>query len=102
MGVGAIAGVLLSWLADYVPAFTTLDPKVKRLVFLGVSLLVPIVASLVMVATGVVVLSWDPLIWDAIVAGITAFGAGTVLNGRALPTKAERDAFDAFLRMKRG
>ena len=96
LGVGVISGVLLSWLADYFPAFTVLDPKVKRLVFLGVSLLVPIVASLLMAATGVVVLSWDPLIWDAIVAGITAFGAGTMLNARSLPTKAERDAFEVF------
>ena len=100
LGVGVIAGLLLSWLAEYVPRFTTLEPKLKRLVFLGVSLLVPIIASLVMAATGVVALTWDPLIWEAIVAGITAFGAGTMLNARALPTKAERDAFDAFLRIR--
>ena len=97
LGVGVIAGLLLSWAAEYFPAFTTLEPKAKRLVFLGVSVAVPVVASLVMAATGVVALSWDPLLWDAIVAGITAFGAGTMLNVRALPTKAERDAFDAFL-----
>ena len=100
LGVGVIAGLLLSWLAEYVPRFTTLEPKLKRLVFLGVSLLVPVVASLLMVATGVVALTWDPLIWEAIVAGITAFGAGTMLNAQALPTKAERDAFDAFLRIR--
>ena len=96
LGVGVIAGVLLSGAAEYFPRFTTLEPKLKRLVFLGVSVAVPIVASLVMAATGVVALSWDPLLWDAIVAGITAFGAGTMLNARSLPTKAEREAFEVF------
>ena len=96
IGVGVISGVLLSWLADYVPAFTLLDPKVKRLVFLATCLLVPILASLLSVALGLVELSWDPLLWDAVMAGITAFGAGTMLNARSLPSRAERDAFEVF------
>jgi NhaP-type Na+/H+ or K+/H+ antiporter len=93
LGVGVIAGLLLSWLADYVPRFTYLDAKQKRLVFLAACLLVPIVASLAAAATGLARLTWDPLLWNAIVAGVTAFGAGTVLNTRSLPSKAESDAY---------
>jgi len=93
LGVGVIAGLLLSWLADYVPRFTYLDAKQKRLVFLAACLVVPIAASLLAAATGLARLTWDPLLWNAIVAGVTAFGAGTVLNTRSLPSKAESDAY---------
>ena len=96
VGAGMLAGLVLSWIADYIPAFTYLDPKAKRVVFLAACLLVPVLASLLSAAMGMVELTWDPLVWDALMAGVTAFGAGTMLNSRALPSRAERDAFDVF------
>ena len=97
IGAGMLAGLVLSWVADYIPTFSYLDPKIKRVVFLATCLLVPVLASLLSAALGLVTLTWDPLLWDALMAGVTAFGAGTMLNARGLPTRAERDAFNVFL-----
>lgn len=96
MGVGVIAGLLMSWLAEYSIAFTALEPKAKRIVFLAACMVIPLAASLLAAITGQVTLCWDPTIWGAIVTGITAFTAGTMLDTRSLPTKAERDTYDVF------
>ena len=96
-----VVAFLISWGLEKFPKVKDwwAATQYKWQFLLGLFVAVPVVASLVMAATGVVALSWDPLLWDAIVAGITAFGAGTMLNARALPSKAERDAFNVFLAM---
>ncbi len=90
-GVAAIVALLLSWLIEYVPRYELLEPKVKRLVFAGLCFVVPVLGALLRVAVGHASLSFDPLIWQALVAGAAAFGAGTALHTQHLPTAAEAE-----------
>jgi len=54
------------------------------LVYLGLSLFVPVAAACLRAALGYVAWSFDPLIWHAIWNGVAAFGAGTVVHTRKL------------------
>ena len=79
-GVSAIVAVLLSLAVEHWTWYGRLDPKRKRVLYAGLCLVVPIVAALLRVVSGHAALSWDPLIWDAIVAGAAAMGVGTVAH----------------------
>ena len=85
--IGVIVGVLLSLLVEYWPKYETLEPKVKRLVFGGLCLIVPTVGVILGVYTGLQVLVWDTTVWPALVAAAVAFGAGTVAHTRKLTAK---------------
>ena len=89
-GIAIAAGVVLSWLADAVPRYTYLSPKQKRLVFLAACLLLPLLAATLRGAAGYAAWTLDPLYWQALTAGATAFGAGTLAHTTQLPTVSER------------
>ena len=99
-GVAAIVPLLLSWLIEYVPRYCDMEPKHKRLVFAALCFVVPTVGALLRAAVGHATLCFDPLVWDALVAGAAAFGVGTALHTRELPDAAEaevaRDAVRQF------
>lgn len=84
-GIAAAVGLLWSVAIEYVPGFEALAPKWKRVVFAGVCLVVPLLASALGMATGVYAPSFRDVVWPAIVAGCVAFGAGTLLHARKLP-----------------
>lgn len=90
-GVAAVVALLLSWLIEYVPRYVEMEPKHKRLVFGALCFVVPTVGALLRAAVGHVALTFDPLLWQALVAGAAAFGAGTALHTRELPTAAEAE-----------
>ncbi len=83
-GINVIVGALLSVLIEYAPKYNDLEPKWKRLVFFGLSMVVPVGATALAVATG----EWGTwgdfqgTWWPAIVAGATAGAAGTVAHTR--------------------
>ena len=79
-----IVGVLLSWILEYVPSFENLEPRYKRLVVLGLSMVVPLSAAGLGVLTAGWPGTWDLTWWPAIVAGALAFGSGTVAHARKL------------------
>ena len=89
-GVSAIVAALLSVAVEYWPWYGRLDPKPKRVVYAGFCLIVPILAAMLRVASGHVVLSFDPLIWDALVAGAAALGVGTLAHTPRLKKRPER------------
>ena len=88
-GVAAIVAALLSVAVEYWPWYGRLHPKPKRLVFAGFCLIIPISAALLRVVAGHVALTFDPLIWDALVAGAAALGMGTLAHTPRLKARAE-------------
>jgi len=89
-GVSVIVAVLLSIAVEYWRWYGRLQPKPKRLLFAGLSLVVPVTAALVRAAVGHAPLSFDPLVWDALVAGVAALGAGTLAHTPRLKKRPER------------
>jgi MFS family permease len=83
-GIAAAVGVLLSYVAEYVPKYGDLDGKWKRLVFLGSSLVVPLAAAGLGILTAGWAVSWETVFWPALLAGFIAFGGGTVAHVRKL------------------
>ena len=83
-GVSVSVGLLASLLAEYIPAFEWLDARLKRLIFLGFNLLVPVGAAALGELTAGWSPAWDVTWWPAIVAGWVSFGAGTALHTRKL------------------
>jgi len=84
-GVAVIVGFVLSEVVEqYVPGFTSLTSKWRRVVFFLLCLVLPLAAS----ALGVLTAGWEPTwevtFWPAIVAGVLAFGAGTVNHTRRI------------------
>lgn len=82
--VAAIVGGILSFVVEYWPQFEALAERYKRLVFLALCLVVPAAAALLRAALGYVPLTFDPLIWQALVAGAAAGGIGTLVHARKL------------------
>lgn len=96
-GVAAVVGILLSFIVEYVPQYQALAPKQKRLVFLGLSLAVPVVAATLRGLWGYVAWGWESQYWPALWAGGVAFTSGTVTHVRRLPDAPESRAVDARL-----
>jgi hypothetical protein len=95
-GLNIIIGAVLSFVVEYWPAFLRLDRKWRRLVFAGLCLIVPLAFALLRVLSGDAALSWDPLLWQAVLAGAASFGAGTLADTRSLRNK-DSGALRAFL-----
>jgi hypothetical protein len=83
-GIAVVVGIALSWLGEYAPGFIELAPRWKRLIFLGVCFVVPLVAAALRVATAGGSAAWDAAWWPALVAGAMAFAAGQVAHTRKL------------------
>jgi hypothetical protein len=84
-GVAAAAGIVLSWVIEYWPAYEALAPKTKRLAYFGLCLVLPIGAALLRWGLGYVDLTFDPLLWHALWNGAAAGGIGTLFHTRQLP-----------------
>ena len=84
-GIVVVVGVALSFGVEYVPLFSALIPKWKRLAFFGLSVAVPCAAAVLGVWTD----GWDPTwsvtFWPALQAGVLSFASGTLRQGY-LPT----------------
>lgn len=84
-GVNTIVGVLLSEVAEkYLPGFAALASRWKRVVFFGLCLAVPLLASVLGVVTAGWPGTWVATYWPAVVAGGVAFGSGTLAHTRKL------------------
>lgn len=83
--VAAIVGFLLSWVVEWWPAYDKLAPRVKRLAFFIMCLIVPVLAATLRGLLGYVAWSFDPLYWHALWAGFAASGIGTLAHTRKLP-----------------
>ncbi len=86
-GINVILGFVLSFVAECKPVqkwLDNLEAWASRLVFLGASLFVPVVAIVVSCGFGYQPWSFDQAIWPALVAGFLAFGTGTLGHVRVL------------------
>lgn len=80
-GILAVVGALSALAVEYWPAFQNLEAKWKQLSFAIVSLLVPLVGAALSILPPVSAIpSWPGLWWPALVAGWSAFGAGTLAH----------------------
>ena len=84
-GTPVIDGLIISVLIEYWPAFQAMKQKNKVLVYIGLCLLVPLVATVLGIAThvygdwGDVRTTW----WFAIRSGLTAASLGTLFHAWA-------------------
>jgi len=86
-GVSVIVGIIISEVVErYVPGFALLESRWKRAVFFLLCLVLPLAASALGVATAEWPATWADTFWPALVAGVMAFGAGTVAHMRKLGT----------------
>lgn len=82
-GVNAAVGFLLSYLVEWWPEYADLEAKAKRLVMLGLCLVVPLLAAVVGVAMGFQALALETF-WQAAQAGFLAFVASQAAHTRKL------------------
>ena len=78
------AGVALSYLIEYWKGYENLVAQLKRLIFLGICLVIPLAAAGVGILSCGQSAAFVDTWWPALVAGLTAFGAGTVAHTRKL------------------
>lgn len=99
-GISLAVGAVLSVVTEYVPGFTSLSSKAKRAFFFAVCLAVPLAAA----GLGVLSLGWDATwpvtFWPALVAGVMAFGSGTLVHLPKLPSAPGPDIPVSILPVK--
>ena len=83
-GIGVAVGILLSYIVEWWPKYGTLEPKVKRLIFAGLCLLVPAIGVTLGIVSGFQEPVWATTFWPALVAAAIAFSAGTAAHTRKL------------------
>ena len=83
-GIAAAVGILISWVAEYIPAYDAFAPRWKRLVFLAACFVVPLAAAGLGCLTAGWPATWEATFWPAVLAGGIAFGGGTVAHTRKL------------------
>lgn len=85
-GVNMAVGFFLYWILDWYPDFELCAPRTKRLVVAGLSLVIPLAATVAAVLTlGLPANDWAGTWWPAIVSGGVAFGTSTIFHTRDLP-----------------
>ena len=84
-GINAAVGVVISMIVEYWPAYSTFEPKAKRLVFFGLCFTVPIAGLVLGLATGVYqFVDFPSTIFPILAAGSAAAFSGTVVHTRLL------------------
>ena len=82
-GINAVIGFVLSFVVEWFPTYTGLPSKTKRLVMLGLCLVVPVLSLVGLVLIGVSSFNQDA-VWAAVLAGFTAFLGSQVAQARQL------------------
>jgi hypothetical protein len=100
-GIATVAGILLSLALQHVPRlaywYDPLDPKDKRLVYVALCFVVPVLGATLLGLGGYEPWSWDPLIWRALVGGAAAAGIGTLTATRLLSSAEDAALYREWL-----
>jgi len=83
-GIGIAIGFILSFVVEWYPEWNDVDPKAKRIAFFVLSTAIPVAAAAAGAATGYWGWDFETVFWPALVAGFTAFGAGTLAHTRSV------------------
>ena len=75
-GIAVAVGAALSFIIEYVPGYTALAPKTKRLLFGALCLPIPVIVAVIKTQLGYADGTWEGTYWGAVVAGFMAFGGG--------------------------
>lgn len=84
VGIGAAIGFLMTFVLEWMPNFEYLSAREKRAVFFALCMTLPLLAAGVGVALGYYEPIFETTFWPAVVAGFTAFTAGTLVHTRKL------------------
>jgi len=84
--LGAVVGIVLSYLVELIPSYEDLGAKAKRLVFFLIAMALSIGAGVAIPLLAGDPLAWDPIIGNAIVASLAAWSGGTLAHTRQLPS----------------
>lgn len=86
-GVNVIVGFILSFVAEWIPAYTQLESKPKRLIMMGLCFIVPVAGLAVRIALGFTVWGMNEL-WLALslgfAVGCSGYFTSQVAHGRKL------------------
>ncbi|MDH7487523.1 MAG: hypothetical protein QHJ81_14765 [Anaerolineae bacterium] len=82
--IHAVIGFVMSFVVEWWPGFTELQPRVKRLVFMGLCFVIPLLSVVLQLAAGYAEFDFEGLVWPALVAGALAFLGGQVAHLRKL------------------
>jgi len=84
-GIPSIVAAALSVALEYWPAYDALQPKLKRLAFVGLCFVTPMLAAVTGCAMGYQPWAFEETFWPAIYAGgLVAFGIGTLVHIRSM------------------
>jgi len=78
--IATVIGVVLSVLAEYVPKYTTISPRMKRLVMLALCFAIPIIALLLAWASNCITQPTGDDVWQAVYAGALTFLASQIAH----------------------
>ena len=84
--LGAVVGAFLSFVVDFFPGYEKLNGKLKRLCFYGIALVFSGAAGALIPILQGQTPQWDPILANAIVATLAAWGGGTLAHTRELPS----------------
>jgi len=82
--LGAVVGIVLSYVVDLWPAFGNLTAKWKRLVFFVVALALGMAAGVGIAYFNKLPFIWDSIIANAFIAALAAVSGGTLADTRNL------------------
>ena len=79
-GIATIVAFIATFLADRWPWFNDLQARDKVLLFLVLSMIIPIGGAFLQVLYGFMPFSFEETFWPAIQAGFVASGIGTIVH----------------------
>jgi len=82
--LGAVVGIIISYVVEVWPAYESLSAKWKRLAFFMLALIVGGVAGVGIAYFGKQPFLWDSILADALVAAMAAMSGGTLAHTRTL------------------
>ena len=82
--IGVAYGWIMSFVVEHFPRWENVAPRWKRLVFLGICLILPVAAMAIASAFGYYDGTFVNTYWPALVAGGLAFASGTTAHTRKL------------------
>lgn len=83
-GISIIFGVLLSYIVELFPGWEALGAKAKRFIVLAICVVVPVAALLAAWGSECQAGIDGESVWQAVLAGMLAFGASTFAHARKL------------------